>query len=369
MNLADQLASKRIVVFLGTGGVGKTTTAAAAALHAAAQGRRTLVLTIDPARRLADALGVRLGAEPVEVRPNLSAMMIDTKKALDTMIERYAPSPETTRRVLASRFYTQLSDAFAGSEEFVAMGTLHDLYVDGQYDLLVVDTPPSKHAVDFLSVNRKLVAVFESGVVKYLFRPTRFLRLGGGYVANALARWTSKDYLEEVAEFMMTFDEMFLDMEARVRLMDRVISDPRLASVNLVAVPEAGSVASAAALHREITEIVGLPVSACVVNRHYARLPGTDAIPRLAADAGFAERGVKLLAHATGESEAAARAFLRDAVAAAEFHESLAASNEAGVRALAKAIPAPLLLVPALPGSVHDLDTLDAVRAHLFARS
>lgn len=367
MNLADQLATKRIVVFLGTGGVGKTTIAAASALQAAESGRRTLVLTVDPARRLADSLGVKLGAEPTEIQPNLHAMMLDTKAALDELIARYAPNAETLQRVLRSRFYDQLSDAFAGSEEFVSMGALHDLYADDEYDLVVVDTPPSKHAVDFLSVNKKLIRVFESGVVKYLFKPTRFLRLGGGYMAGALAKWTSQQYVEEVSEFMLTFDQMFLDMEDRVRLMDRVITDRRLTGVNLVTVAETENVQAAARLFREITEDVGLPVSACIANRHYPRLEGVDAVRELVEGAPRRAAAVGLLADVAEARAENAAAFLDDAVASVRFYESLAAAHERGLDALRATVDAPIVRVPALAGSVHDLASLDAVRRHLFA--
>jgi len=166
VSLREALRTKQLVVLLGTGGVGKTTISATCALEAARQGRRTLVLTIDPARRLADSLGVKLGSEVVNVAPNLDALMLDTKAALDALVRRYAPSGETLARILRSRFYEQLSDAFAGSEEFVAMGTLHDLLQDGRYDVIVVDTPPSTHAIDFLRVNKKLIRVYDSGVVK-----------------------------------------------------------------------------------------------------------------------------------------------------------------------------------------------------------
>lgn len=358
--LADELASRKLVVFLGTGGVGKTTIAAASALESARRGRRTLVLTIDPARRLADALGVKIGAKPAPVRENLDAMMLDTKQSLDDLITRYAPSPETLKRIFASRFYAQLSDAFAGSEEFVAMGALHDLHVDGRYDVIVVDTPPSKHAVDFLSVNQKLLRVFGSGIVKYLFKPTRFMRLGGGYVAQALAKWTSAEYLEEVAEFMMTFDQMFMDMEVRVRTMDRLMTDPSLTSVNLVTAAEDESVPMTVALAREV-EAIGLPVAAVIVNRYYPRLPGLDALPAAPPPAVAAA-----VAHATGASEEAARAFVAEGMLAARFYDRLATQNARNRERLSRDLEAPFAHVPALAGSVHDLAGLERVRAHLF---
>jgi anion-transporting ArsA/GET3 family ATPase len=365
MRLADQLAAKKLVVFLGTGGVGKTTIAATAALEAARTGRRTLVLTIDPARRLADSLGVKLGSEVVNVSENLDALMLDTKAALDALIERYAPNAETLQRIFRSRFYEQVSDAFAGSEEFVAMGTLHDLVVDGDYDLIVVDTPPSSHAVDFLEVNAKLIRVYESGVVKYLFKPTRFLRVGGGAMANILARWTSSEYIEEFAEFMTTFDQMFVDMEKRVRTMQAVITDPTRTSINLVTSAEEESVPQTLRLYGDITEKVGLPVASCVVNRYYPRLRGAEMSAEME-DPAFVEGAVRRVSEAVGASEADAEAFVRDAMAAARFYDALARDHEKYADRLRERIPVTFHMVPALTTSVHDLAGLERVRGKLF---
>ena len=364
MTLLRQLREKQVVVFLGTGGVGKTTVAAAAALEGARH-RRTLVLTIDPARRLADSLGVKLGSEVVNVRPNLDALMLDTKAALDALVRRYVPNQETLRRILASRFYEQLSDAFAGSEEFVAMGALHDLVADGRYDLIVVDTPPSSHAIDFLRVNERLIRVYESGVVKYLFKPTRFLRVGGGYMMNVLSRWTTSEYVEEMAEFMMTFDQMFQDMEQRVRAIHAVITDPARTSLNVVTAAEEESVPQTTRLHEQVTRGLKLPVSACVVNRYYPRLRGVEVALALE-DHAYREGARRRLAEATGARREDAEAFLRDAVVAARFYDALAQDHETYARRLREAIDAEFHMVPAMPGSVHDLEGLERVRAALF---
>ena len=364
MSLAAALREKQVVVILGTGGVGKTTISAATALEGARH-RKTLVLTVDPARRLADSLGVKLGSEIVNVGPNLDALMLDTKAALDALVKRYAPSADTLGRILSSRFYEQLSDAFAGSEEFVAMGTLHDLVVDGKYDLIVVDTPPSSHAIEFLRVNRKLIRVYESGVVKYLFNPTRFLRLGGGYMMGVLSRWTSSEYIEEIAEFMTTFDQMFADMETRVRAIDAVLNDPTRASLHVVATAEEESVPQTARLYHDVAEGLGLTIDSLVVNRHYPRLKGIEVANALA-DPSYHSGAVRRVAAATGVGDDAAAKFIDDAVRAGQFYEALAADDEKYERMLRERIPIPFTVVPAMPGSVHDLAGLERVRASLF---
>ena len=365
MSLTDAIREKQLVVMLGTGGVGKTTISAATALEASRH-RRTLVLTVDPARRLADALGVKLGSEIVTVRPGLDALMLDTKAALDALVKRYAPSADTLGRILTSRFYEQLSDAFAGSEEFVAMGTLHDLVADGRYDVIIVDTPPSSHAIEFLRVNAKLIRVYESGVVKYLFKPTRFLRLGGGYMMQVLSRWTSSEYIEEMAEFMTTFDQMFADMEARVRAIDRVLTDPTRTSLHIVATPEEESVPHTARLYRDVTQGLRLPISSCVVNRHYPRLKGLE-VQHALSDPAYHAGAIRRLADATGASAPDAEAFLADAIAAGTFYQALAEDHDKYAQRLREEIPVPFDLVPAMHGSVHDLAGLERVRAALFS--
>lgn len=364
MTLADALRTKQLVVMLGTGGVGKTTVSAAVALEASRH-RRTLVLTVDPARRLADSLGVKLGSEIVPVRENLDALMLDTKAALDALVKRYAPSADHLGRILSSRFYEQMSDAFAGSEEFVAMGTLHDLVADGKYDCIVVDTPPSSHAIEFLRVNKKLIRVYESGVVKYLFRPTRFLRMGGGYMMNVLSRWTSSEYIEEMAEFMTTFDQMFADMETRVRAIDAVFNDPSRTSLHVVAVAEEESVPHTAKLYKDVTQGLGLPITSCVVNRHYPRLKGLEVANALA-EPSYHEGAVRRVTAATGASAEDADVFLADAIRAGRFYEALAADHEKYAQRIERELPVPVQFVPAMPGSVHDLPGLERVRAALF---
>ncbi len=364
MNLEQALATKKLVVFLGTGGVGKTTIAAASALHAS-RTRKTLVLTVDPARRLADSLGVKLGSEIVNVRPNLDALMLDTKAALDALVKRYAHDARTLHRILNSRFYEQLSDAFAGSEEFVAMGALHDLIADGQYDLVVVDTPPSAHAVEFLRVNRRLIRVFESGVVKYLFKPTRFLRLGGGAMMQLLTRWTSNEYVEEMAEFMVTFDQMFRDMETRVRAMDEVLNDPARTSLHVVATAEEESVPRATRLYRDITQTLGLRVDSAIVNRYHPRLPGME-VTEMLDNPAFRAGSVKRIGAAARVDPDAAERFLDDAIKAARFYDGLARDQARYADKLREEMPVPVRVVPAMQGSVHDLAGLERVRAALF---
>lgn len=272
--IAQVLDEHEVLAILGPGGVGKTTLSAALAL-ASSQDRRTLVVTIDPAKRLASALGLELGHEVASVQKNLDAVMVDTKRALDEMITRYAPSPEKLETIFTSDLYQHLSSALVGSEEFAAMGLLHEYHARDEYDLIVVDTPPARHALDFLTVNERLKRVFASGLTQWVFKPGRLFSVAGGRMGKVLARWTSRDYLDTLSDFMLHFEEMFYEMEGRVETMHRLINDPERTAIGLVAVPDAGSVGEAISLAEGVAEL-GLSTSFALANRVYLPLAGGE---------------------------------------------------------------------------------------------
>ena len=184
-SLPEALESAGVIVCAGTGGVGKTTLAASLALRAACLGRRTLVLTIDPARRLADALGIEtLPDEPAEIDlqainkglrstgGSLSAIMLDPKPTFDRLVDRLTDNKESRQRILDNRFYQHLSEALAGSAEYAAMEQVNEVVESEDYDLVVVDTPPASHALDFLAAPRRLRAFLEGRFVGTLLKPT-----------------------------------------------------------------------------------------------------------------------------------------------------------------------------------------------------
>lgn len=361
MTLAAMLREKRLAVFLGPGGVGKTTLSAACALQAARE-RETLALTIDPARRLADAMGVHLGAKEVRVQGKLSAAMLDTKQALDELVTKYAPDPAALGRIMGSPFYEELSAAFAGSEEYVASGKLYEHLRGQRYELIVVDTPPSKHALDFLEVPDRLVKVFDSGAVQWLFKPSRMLRVAGGRATAMLARWTSQQYLEDVAEFMLQFDRMFLDMEGRVRAMRGILTDPAQTGIAVVAAPEPTSLLMARAFHRELTERLRMPVDAIVVNRVLPDPPRDPGIPAPELEALL--RGA--LAHHPAVPRVLAPELARGLVLAGEAYRAMAQVQQGALQALATDLDCPVVQVPALPEAVSSLEGLERLRAAMF---
>src|SRR5919197_4761002 len=195
--LTSLLEGKRIVICAGSGGVGKTTTAAAIALGMAERGRRVAVVTIDPARRLAEALGVgELDNEPrlvdLELDGELWAMMLDSKRTFDELIERLAPDERTRDEVFANRIYQQLSGAVSGSQEFTAIAKLYELDREGGFDLLVLDTPPTRTALDFLDAPSRLTRFFQGRAIRMFLRPAglggRILGRGTGVVFSVLQR-------------------------------------------------------------------------------------------------------------------------------------------------------------------------------------
>lgn len=216
--LGEALRNARVLVCAGTGGVGKTTVSAALAIRAAQAGRRTLVLTIDPARRLADALGLEgLGSEPAPVSLGegrepipLEALMLDPKPTFDGLVERLAPDAASRARVLDNKIYRHLSEALAGSAEYAALEQVREAVESGRYDLVVVDTPPASHALDFLSAPRRLRDFLEGRFVQTLLRPamsaSRFgFRVFGRSLQRMLGlieRIAGVGFLDDLTEFL-----------------------------------------------------------------------------------------------------------------------------------------------------------------------
>jgi len=287
--LTGLLTRQRLVVCVGSGGVGKTTTAAALGVAAATHGRDTAVLTIDPARRLRDALGIAtLDGEPHRVPlgrhrhatatataplGTLDAMVLDTKRTFDELIQRYAPSAAAAERVLTNRIYASISTALAGSQEYMAMERLHALAASGEYDLLVVDTPPTQHALDFLEAPERLTALLTSRAAAILQNPSLILAREGSRLAQAalgavlrgLERFTGFELLRDVAEFVGGLEEFSAGFQERAETVARFLRAPETSFV-LITTPETARIAETLAFHRELVR-AGLPFAGFVVNR------------------------------------------------------------------------------------------------------
>ncbi|MGH7859791.1 MAG: ArsA family ATPase [Candidatus Binatia bacterium] len=285
------------IVCAGSGGVGKTTTAAALALWGAMNGRRTVVLTIDPARRLADSLGLRLAggeevsisgeileAHSIRLSGSLSAKMLDQKGAWDALVERHAPSPEVRDRILGNRFYQHLSQSFAGSHEYMAIEELCSLQESGRYDLIVVDTPPSRHALDFLEAPRRIADFLDRRIVRWFVKPSvaagwstmQFMNRTTGFVLRKLEEATGTSVLVEVSDFFASMGGMFEGFSERVERVYRALRGKETGFV-LISSPEELALEEAEYLTERMSGL-GMPLRAVVLNRVHTEF--TDPIDR-----------------------------------------------------------------------------------------
>lgn len=301
----DIIAEKRILVCVGSGGVGKTTTAAALALAAARRGKKTLVLTIDPARRLANSLGLdELGhnvqqvpgdlldtAGPRQPGGELHAMMLDQKRAFDEVVERYASNPQAVKRILANPVYAQISGSLAGSQEYAAIAKLQEFDSQGEFELIIIDTPPTAHALDFLDAPEKLTRAIDSPAVEW-FRKMQTNRGGwsvvgrtGAYMFKRLSKFVGKRFLDDLSVFFTEFNDILGGFRQRAEEAFGLLRQDRVGFV-LVASPESMAVREALYFHERL-QSAAMPFSGFVINKvhdHAAADVDVAALVRLLAD-------------------------------------------------------------------------------------
>ncbi|MFT4048844.1 MAG: ArsA-related P-loop ATPase [Solirubrobacterales bacterium] len=282
MDLAAELSGMDVVVCAGSGGVGKTTTSASIAIGMAARGHKVAVLTIDPAKRLADSLGLaELGTELREVDPRLfaplgmtitgelHAAMLDPKRTFDDLILRYAPDNETYENILGNRIYQELSNAIAGSQEYMAMEKLLELHESGEFDLLVLDTPPSRNALDFLDAPKRLARFIDGRALRVFLAPGRFgLKIagrGGSMLFGALTKITGVDLLNDLSEFFANFADMASGFSERAQRVDHLLRG-ETATFLLICSPENEPVDEAIFFRRMLRE-QKLPFCGAIVNK------------------------------------------------------------------------------------------------------
>jgi len=367
VSVAELLEGKRICVCAGSGGVGKTTTSAAIALGMAAQGAKVAVVTIDPAKRLANALGLEeLGNEPrliererlraggLELRGELWAMMLDPKRTFDELIERLAPDPRSAEEILANRVYRELSTAVAGSQEFTAVSKLYELDKEHDFDLLVLDTPPSRNALDFLDAPGRLTSFLEGRMLRTFVRPTglgmRILGRGSGALGAALQRVTGVDLLADLSTFFRLLGGMTDDFRVRAAAVEKMLKASTTAFV-LVTTAQREPIDEAIWFRRTLRE-TGLPFTGVIVNCVHHGIHGDSAGAEV----------VSSLEPGLG-GDLAARV-------AENFHDYhvLARRDERNIARLAPEDNGdPLLLVPRFDDDVHDVEGLLRVHRYLFA--
>jgi anion-transporting ArsA/GET3 family ATPase len=351
--IEDWLERKQVCVCAGSGGVGKTTASAAIALGMAARGKKVAVLTIDPALRLANALGLpELGNEEARVNAGVDgelwAMMLDAKRTFDELIEWHAPDERTRDAVLSNRIYQELSNAVAGSQEYMAMEKLYELDQEGRYDLLVLDTPPTRNALDFLDAPRRLGEFIDSRSLSLLMAPGRLglkvLGRGSSVAFSVMKRATGIDLLQDLGEFFRSFGGMTEGFRERAARVNQLLASRTTAFV-LVTSPRREAIDEGIYFHRRLKD-AGLPFAGVIANR--------------VQQAGGRARRSEL------------EGLLGDALAARvydsyEAARRLSERDRANLDLLRRRLGrTPLIEVPHLQDDVHDLDGLRRMDRFLF---
>jgi anion-transporting ArsA/GET3 family ATPase len=365
-DLAAVVEQRHVIVCTGAGGVGKTTTAAALGIEAARRGRRTIVLTIDPARRLAQSLGLsQLDTSPRAVPDveNLDAMMLDMKRTFDEIVERHATSRARAQRILANRFYQQMSASLAGTQEYMAMEKLYDLHETGRYDCIVIDTPPTRNALDFLDAPKRLTDFLEGRFLKMFLSPglaagrfaTRAVGLGTGMFMRAASRITGATVLEDLADFFQSFEGMYEGFKDRAQAVYRLLQQPASAFV-VVSSPEPPALREAGYFLKRLARD-GMPTAGVVVNRVTVPPEGhAGALDRDAVAAATADLD------AGDDVERAVAGMLRLALDARRVAER----QRGAINAAFHGIPVKVMVeVPLADGDVHDVAGLRWIADHL----
>jgi anion-transporting ArsA/GET3 family ATPase len=368
LDVDHMLDSAEIVVCCGAGGVGKTTTAAALALRAAERGRRTVVMTIDPAKRLAQSMGLNeLTNEPSVVEGvdtaaggELQAMMLDMKRTFDELVISHS-DPQRAEQILANPFYVALSNSFAGTQEYMAMEKLGQLKRDGDWDLIVVDTPPSRSALDFLDAPQRMSGFLEGRLIRILLAPAKaggkaylkFISVGVNMITDLLNRLLGAQALKDLSRFVSSFESIFGGFQERAERTYALLQQPGT-SFLVVAAPERDALREAS-YFAERLEDEEMPLAGLVLNRVHS-----TAVPRLSPERALA--GAEALEEA--EEEPLAAAVLR-----VHADRAGAALRDRRMRdRFTSAHPGVAVVeVAAQAGDVHDLDGLRIIGADLAA--
>jgi anion-transporting ArsA/GET3 family ATPase len=362
-------ASREIVIACGSGGVGKTTTAAAAAAMAAVHhGGRILVLTVDPARRLASALGLsgfgnearrvpadaftRVGVEP---RGELWAAMLDTKQSWDDLVRRHAPDKQTETRILENPLYQNIAGKFVQSHDYIAMERLYELHLEGRYDLIVVDTPPTRNAVDFIEAPQRMADFFSSRLLRLLIVPyrSRVVNLASRPFYQIADRILGSQFLADIAEFFILFQTMYDGFVQRARAVERLLHDKRTTFM-VVSTLEAAPVREAE-YFLQVLASKRFHRGALVLNRvlpeYLLDEAAADGAARLCAGAGDIARRLNLMVAADPEQIA------RVLSEVGETYRNLrvVAEAEAAQRQDLGVIPEVVATAPELDADIHDL--------------
>jgi anion-transporting ArsA/GET3 family ATPase len=350
--LRELVNERSVVVCCGSGGVGKTTVSATIAVAAARAGRRSCVVTVDPARRLADALGVQsLPNTPVEVAGDwpgrLHALMLDAKGTFDDLVQRYARTPEQAESILSNRLYQNLAGALSGTQEYMAMEKLYELVHSEEFDIVVVDTPPTRNALDLLDAPRRLTRFLENRLFRAILVPTKMGLRAVGVATQALLRTIAKvagaEIVQDAVSFFQAFEGMEDGFRSRASAVHELLADPATAYV-LVTSARPDAITEASFFAEKLAERE-VAVAALVVNRIAPSFGDGDGDP----DASRAPELAPLEANMAALN-------------------ALAAREESAFSGLAAQVaPAPVGRIPLFGQDVHELVGLERAADRLFS--
>ena len=379
----------KITVYLGTGGVGKTSVAAATALAEARAGVKSLVLTIDPARRLATALGLDgigneahrvpaevLKAAGLEPRGELWAAMLDTKQSWDDLVLRYAKDEETAHKILENRLYHNITARFVQSHDYIAMERLFEIHASGEYDLIVIDTPPTRNAVDFLDAPARMSDFFGGRLLRWLTLPyrrggkrsARMINMASRPFYQLADRVLGSKFLEDIAEFFLNFQSMYTGFVERAQSVERLLHDRRTTFAvvtTLEAAPLYEAEQFCATLHER-----NFHLGALVLNK---TLPdslldpaGASAAKRFVDQTGALADALSTLPNpALGDPQRTTRVLRTVGESFANF--AVVAMREAELRAELTGVPDVVVRVPSFEQDISDVDALAAITRALYA--
>ena len=366
MSFLTLLKEHKLIICVGSGGVGKTTIAAAIGLQAAKMGRKVLVLTIDPARRLANSLGLsqfgneetRISLENVE--GELWAMMLDSQSTFDQLIRKVSPDEATRDRILGNRIYRHIAESIGGSQAYMATERLYDVVVSGRYDLVVLDTPPVKNALDFLESPGRLTRFLDKRVLQWFLAPYeegrvfgRLFRGTSALVFRLLGYIFGREFLDELAEFLYIFRDLYDGFRERNEAVIQMFGDPGTTFL-VVCAPAGPSVAVGQYFLEELDQR-SMPCAGVIVNQVHqcggAHMDLAGVVGEL-----VESEAVGLEPHTAAQLLARLGAAHRRLVGLAAAEMELIDSIEVGIRTGAS-----LWRVPRFEGEVHDLEALGAV--------
>jgi anion-transporting ArsA/GET3 family ATPase len=378
MSTLDQvIRSAKVIVCVGSGGVGKTTTSSVVAMQAALLGKRTLVMTVDPARRLANALGlsgldedvqrIDLTAVGYEGPGELHATMLDMKRALDDIVDRHAPDAATREAILSNRFYHYFSTSLAGAQELSASERLYQEAQSGRWDLIVLDTPPTSNALDFLDAPLRFYEALDSAALQWIIEASgsaarksgSWLNVGTQFVTRVLGRFTGAEFFEDLAEFLTHFSTLFEGFHQRTRATSQLFADPSTRFL-IITSPDPMTVREALYFRGRLDEL-HVSLGAVIVNRVRRGFDATQyGDEKTLVDALMRIEGAAL------EGRPAVERLTRKLITNAHDWDVLAARDVRVCADLAQEVtPAPVLPVPLHAGDVYSLDRLDALRRDL----